>query len=96
VSDDKETNLLLGCIGQLLLFPVWYFECYVMATLWRWFLMPIGLPAVDMRTFFGVNLIVAVLWFRYRKPDPDVTVEPALGAFVVACMCLGLGWLVKP
>lgn len=49
------------------------FGAFVIATLWAWYLVPIGLPSISLLTAFGIDLIVTLLTFSVPTGKTDLT-----------------------
>ena len=43
----------------------------VLSVLWRWFLLPLGLPELSLPHLYGVAIIVSLLTIETPKPDSD-------------------------
>lgn len=68
----KETKL--GCLAIVLLLtlgaPVLGFT---LSTLWRWFMVPLGVPAIGMAHAYG--LLLLVMMFRPKKHTKSTATE---------------------
>jgi hypothetical protein len=73
---------------------------YVGITLYKWFLLPLGLPALAMGQLYGVIYFAKYLLYQDTKSDDS---EESLGArmltaivksFVWAGLYLGMGWVI--
>lgn len=58
-KDEASTGVLV--FSLLALVPLVLLNCYVIATLWGWFLVPLGLPAVTMAHAFGIDALLSYL-----------------------------------
>ena len=59
-------NLALGAALSV-------FGAFVIATLWAWYLVPIGIPAISLLTAFGIDLIVTLLTFSAPIGKTELT-----------------------
>lgn len=81
--------------------PSWWFKGYVLATLWRWFAVPYGLPTVGVSAALGFSLLAGLS--MASAPDAAKTAESAaektdkqavnavLTAWLIPLVFLGLG-----
>lgn len=75
---------------------------YVASTLWNWFIVPLGVPAITYLHAVGISTVInAFLGSRgYSAPkDSEAAISEAdlglLYASVAPLLLLILGWLVK-
>lgn len=52
-------NIMLTVIGAVL-------QVFLLTSLWAWFVVPIGVPAISYAQAFGLNLLVT--YFQVRAP----------------------------
>lgn len=83
-------NVVLGL--ALALFGAWVITC-----LWSWYLVPVGLPAISLKTAFGLDLLVSMLTTRLSEDDRGLTSEQVTHRLVERGLCLPamllvLGW----
>lgn len=48
---------------------------FVISTLWLWFLVPLGIPAISIVAAMGISLIVAYIWYSYADAEILVKME---------------------
>ena len=98
----------VGCILVLVACVVAPFSYivngWVLAVLWRWFAVPLGLPSLTVPYAIGVALIVGFLTHQQSSPrgkddrtqDEKVAdgIAALLYSFVGPLFTLGIGWIV--
>lgn len=73
---DKFTNGLFYVLFSLINF---FLLMITLSTLWGWFVVPIGVPAIGLAHAFGLSLIVS--YFQVRNPKmfkPEVLIQRSL------------------
>lgn len=87
---SKETLAVVGLLLSVLLFIV---EPFVARQLWRWFVVPLGVPALTWAQAAGVNLLLNVWISRQDGQDEDSAsaVRRILNAWVrcIVALCVG-------
>lgn len=71
---------------------------YATATLWAWFVVPLGAPGIGYAHAFGLSFFWKYLSFERGKGDKDDDLPVAVRAVrsvVLTALVLGLGWLAK-
>lgn len=72
---------------------------YVASTLWNWFIVPLGVPAINYLHAVGIITVINVfLGSRGYSVSKDIENEADLGflyASIAPLLLLILGWLVK-
>jgi hypothetical protein len=82
-SEIKGSILVVRFAVAMALWPftaAW--RAYVLVTLWAWFAVPLGLPALGKAHAYGLAILASILVMRARIPnkhDEDVT---SLKAFI--------------
>lgn len=68
---------------------------YSIVSLWRWFAVPLGAPAIGMAHAFGIGLLLEALKSSGRAaPKEDETIWTAAIYGVVRCLAIyGAGYL---
>lgn len=56
----------------VLMWPLTFWKGYLVSIMWRWFLVPLGVPAVGAWHVIGIALVVSVM----TKPQPFKSGEP--------------------
>lgn len=91
-------GILLGIVAVVALFVFW--TGYVVATLWGWFVVPLGVVAINY--WHAVGLMCIVSAFVGIKADEDVAESDSLGegvvkacvkSFLLPALLLCMGWL---
>ena len=80
----------------LLLSPVfWMWEGFVFVRLWYWFVVPLGLPVVDMAQAVGLAALVGLVTTQRQRQDEDLDSEwltkVTVHALGVPAVCLLVG-----
>lgn len=73
-------------------------SAYVGITLYRWFLLPVGAPALSIGQLYGVIFFIKYLLPHADAKESDDSLASKLGtaiikSLVIAGLYLGLGWL---
>jgi hypothetical protein len=98
-DEEKAVVMTVGCIIMLLATPFTaVLNGWVLSVLWAWFLVPLGVPAINVVTAIGVALVVAYMTYQLQtgKSDPDAS-YPFQSLFVAVfkpLFALGFGWVV--
>ena len=73
------------------------FRVWGVLTLYGWFIVPLGAPAVTFPQFYGAVLTYSALTHKYKshdnEPDEDFG-ENLLGNIIWVGISLGVGWVV--
>lgn len=85
-------------IGTLAVPPLAFLRGWAIATLWLWFVVPIGVPALTIWHAAGVSLIIGLLTHQVQH-EPDDTANDLfwtrfLTAIIGPPICVGWGWLI--
>jgi hypothetical protein len=91
MNDEDKIYLWAALMFQLATVIV---EPFVVVQLWRWFLVPLGLPALRWLSAFGLNLVVGVL--IYRSPGTRTNkqiMESCIAAFFSGVLAFGVGYI---
>lgn len=93
----KEVQVkLLVSILAIASIPLLFIEQgWAISTLWGWFLVPLGVPAIGIAASIGIAITLSVLVSRYRKTDDDDKWGVLLYAFVRPLVLVFIGWIVK-
>ena len=89
---DKSESSAGDAIGLFLFFPALLFEAFVVMTMWRWFVVPLGAPALGMAMAYGVSLTVAFVVkspHAVRKDDGLLNLMGRQIGWSVACLTFG-------
>lgn len=85
--------LIFGAIALLAFGAVW--EGWVLSVLWRWFLVPLGAPALSIPAAIGVAIIVGMLTHQSSKTDDEDWAAKISAIFLGPPMMLLVGWITK-
>lgn len=82
--------LAIGCMA------IWW--AYVVAILWNWFVVPLGLQAISTAHAYGLTLVVsAVMSTRGLNldgsKDKESNFQPIVFAILAPAMLLLFGWI---
>jgi len=57
-----------------------YLNALVLSSLWLWFLVPLGVPAIGLAHAWGILILKNVFTFRYKyeNPEPKISDEEAV------------------
>jgi hypothetical protein len=100
MNDDKITENLAGCVAGLLLTPFLIaLRGWVIATLWRWLVVPtFGLRVLSVWQAIGLSVIVGVLTMKTPDNDDDSALETVIKILAYSAVSyavvLVLGWIV--
>jgi hypothetical protein len=88
----------LAYIGTVLVTIFW--GGHVTATLWGWFLVPLGVKAITYWHAVGLGALFGVFMGTrgIEKEEGDITASMLVGlcmSAVVPAMCLLFGWIAK-
>ncbi len=88
-------------VWRLLLAPIHLvFEGWVIVLLWRWFVIPLGAPAVNVPTAIGLAALISLLTKQiHRSPDHrserDKWVDFIAAAFIFPTGALVTGAIAR-
>jgi uncharacterized SAM-binding protein YcdF (DUF218 family) len=81
--------IAMAVLGALL-------EGWVLSVMWRWFIVPLGVPALTIPAAIGVALVVGMLTHQTRNSD-EIEWETLLAsAFINPLLALVVGWMLRP
>lgn len=68
-ADNKPS--LTGCLATLAALPLLVtLRGYVLRDMWRWFVVPLGVPPISVLGAIGLSMMITLLTYQ-RVPDPD-------------------------
>jgi len=87
----------LGCFGLLALAPVSsVLHGWVLTTLWRWFVVPLGVAQVGIVQAIGISSLIALLTYEMPKQEGDDQIARAVVlAFLRPLFALGFCAVVR-
>ena len=100
---DKER---WGCVLTILLGPValvgaTILRGWVLAKLWGWFIVSLGVPAIGVAQAIGISGLIAMLTYEGSQPSQKsdeelntLLIKGAVVMFATPLMYLAFGWLV--
>lgn len=90
------TGALLFLISSI---PLALWRAYVIARLWAWYMVPLGVPAVGVVQAYGVSLVIGIVTgAAYRDAtkreaeDDAAIVKRIVGVAVMSGFALLFGW----
>ena len=87
-TTNKVLALMLLIPGGIIL------RALVIAKLWLWFIVPLGLGPIGMAHAFGLGVFAQLVSYIYHKPPEDITaVMLALQGCAVSAAMLGVGYV---
>jgi hypothetical protein len=99
MSSDKESKALVGLAVLLIAIVSLPIKGWVIARLWGWFLVPVGMVTLTWVEGVAISLIVSLLTFRYGdKPSEKDWPEQlgrALSSPVVSILALLIGAMLR-
>ena len=85
-------------ISVVILVPSALLTAFVVATMWGWFVVPLGAPHLGMAHAYGLGTLISYVAMARPKPDTDSpwwqTLANAVGQHLAASgYALGAGWI---
>lgn len=82
-------------IWLLALAPAMLLRAWAFVTLWVWFVIPFGLPAVGYAHALGLSLFVSWLVHQTppQEPDPNHLLRSVMYSLLTPPIAVGFGWL---
>jgi hypothetical protein len=95
VSDDKGTENLTGCFIGLLLMPFMVaLRGWVLATLWRWLIVPVfNLHALSVWQAIGMSVVIGAFTLHLPPRSDESALEGVLRSTIYSLICYGLALL---
>lgn len=90
---EEEHELLTLFVGVAIFTLNTMIRSAVVALLWVWFLVPMGLPALPFANTVGIVLMVKVIGADWTKPMGSTMVEYISRHVVVPAIVVGFGWV---
>jgi hypothetical protein len=92
-SGSGSGSLLLAPLAFLSipLFSVW--DSYVLTILWRWFVVPFGMPVIGKAHAYGLCVLVGLVRARMRKDDDPGLAATIAFAVISPAIALFCGWI---
>lgn len=85
----------LVIVGVVLSIPLIIYRGFAIATLWVWFVIPLGLPAISLMHAVGIALTVNVIITQPNEtPNKAKPFLPLVKSFVTSSLGLLVGWIV--
>jgi hypothetical protein len=94
-NSNSETELSDAIIGLIIIGPMILFEGWVMLVLYRWFIMPFGLPNIGLFHAIGISTLISTIkGNRTSKENKEVSYIYRAGVrFFTLLFLLGLGYI---
>jgi hypothetical protein len=86
--------MLVAILSLLLVLPWLAYYGWALATLWEWFVIPLGAPHIGWAQFVGLTLFLAVLRNR-RTVRGKWKTEEVLGSLAFPAVAVLLGILLR-
>jgi hypothetical protein len=91
--ENKEKEAVDGLLCLVLLLPSMLLFAYAGKTLWWWFLVPLGLPAISMAHAFGIDMLVSLWTMRLpRQGDNEGVAKRVAKRMLGVALMLAMGW----
>jgi uncharacterized membrane protein SpoIIM required for sporulation len=81
---------VVAIIGLLLVEQGW-----AISTLWGWFVVPLGAPAIGIAAAIGLAATVAVIRPRRSKPSENKGWKEFAIPVMQPLVCVAIGWIAK-
>ena len=98
MTGAKLAGALGGVVAGALIWTycLWA-DAFVASQIWRWFAVPAGLPAVEMRVFVLVSLFATLFQYSPRQPkeEKQTIATRAISELLKPWMVLGIAALVR-
>lgn len=90
-------SLLLFSVLMIVMWvPVAIFQGYSLVLLWQWFIIPIGVPILTLKSAIGVSLIINLLTAHLNEISTKQEIlDHAFYWFVGQLLILSAGYIVK-
>ncbi len=88
----------LAFVGAIALIPLLtILRGLVLSTLWRWFLVPLGAPAIGIAAAIGISVIVAMLTANPHAATNEKTtaLQKTWLSILLPLVSLLSGWIVQ-
>jgi len=89
---------IIGFTGLffLAIVPVYIINGFVIAKLWLWFIVPIGLEPIGMAQAIGIGIIISMLTKQHVPSDKNESKwwMPFVRMYLSPFMALFVGWIV--
>ena len=107
MTDTKEVRLTFGGVlaalplAVLALVYIISSTAYVAEQLWRWYAVPLDLPAIGRQSFVGAALLLSLFRSKYPRPEPadarpqSEQIVALLFFWLAPWILLALGWAYK-
>ena len=93
VAAEKESATDVG-VGSVLLLGSAFLGAWALVLMWRWFIVPIGAPAIGYWNAMGVGLVSALLMHAPGRVRTGTTLERGVEAVLQPLVVLGVGALI--
>ncbi len=82
-------------IYLVLAVPAVYTGGWAVATLWQWFIVPLGAASLGVWHAAGLHVLVSTLTLRSNAATKDIGMSDFIAkSFVVPPLAVGFGWLL--
>lgn len=88
-------NILI-LVGAILIIPLLLIEQgWAISTLWGWFIVPLGVPAIGIASAIGIAITFSVLRYSHNKTDEGDKWERMARLVLTPVIAVCLGWIAK-
>lgn len=89
-SNEKAADLVIGLLAVA---PNIALRGFVLMQLWRWFIVPLHVPQIDIGQALGLSMIARIMTYTYApsKAESWSGTQGALRMAVVSLLSWGLG-----
>jgi len=88
-------KVFIWLIVLVLSIPALLFSAFVASTLWLWFMVPLGLPAIGVLHMWGIGLFASYFTMGIKRESPettDATLGEKAGVAVAYIWLMSLLW----
>lgn len=92
-----------GCLILVLALPFTIaVRGWALASLWLWFVVPLGVPNISTVHAYGLSVLISLFGSSFAKPEStqvksreSVIIGHLITAFATPMFAVGMGWIVK-
>lgn len=85
---NKETGWAIA-----LAIPITVWWAFVAATVWGWFIVPLGVPPIGKAHAWGLSIFAEMFLFSLKRNSADSPIQAVLQGAFVGLVCLSFGWI---
>lgn len=97
MTPAAEPERTFGHLALLIaaMLPSWPLNAWILAKLWAWFLVPLGVPAVGMAHGYGIWVLLGFLWTRPADLRAATDAELLAKAYAAPLIALAMGAVLQ-